>query len=87
MVTIGNQVKGHRDGIYFEFVTHSVIWRNISKQNVRYGLHFMFSNDDAYINNIFDGNGAGVAVMYTKNVTMYSNVFKNSTGDAAYGIY
>ena len=86
LVIIGNQVKGHRDGIYFEFVTHSVIWRNISKQNVRYGLHFMFSNDDAYINNIFDGNGAGVAVMYTKNVTMYSNVFKNSTGDAAYGI-
>lgn len=86
LVIIGNQVKGHRDGIYFEFVTHSIIWRNISKLNVRYGLHFMFSNDDAYVNNIFDGNGAGVAVMYTKNVTMYSNVFKNSNGDAAYGI-
>ncbi|MFZ1561043.1 MAG: NosD domain-containing protein, partial [Saprospiraceae bacterium] len=70
---IGNNVQGHRDGIYFEFVTHSVIWRNISKNNIRYGLHFMFSNDDAYINNFFDQNGAGVAVMYTKNVVMYSN--------------
>ncbi len=83
---IGNNVQGHRDGIYFEFVTHSIIWCNISKYNIRYGLHFMFSNDDAYINNFFDSNGSGVAVMFTKNVIMYSNTFKNSTGDASYGI-
>jgi nitrous oxidase accessory protein len=48
---IGNKISGHRDGIYFEFVTHSIIWRNISKNNIRYGLHFMFSNNDAYIGN------------------------------------
>lgn len=83
---IGNNIQGHRDGIYFEFVTHSIIWCNISKYNIRYGLHFMFSNDDAYINNFFDANGSGVAVMFTKNVIMYSNTFKNSTGDASYGI-
>lgn len=83
---IGNHIEGHRDGIYFEFVTHSIIWRNISKKNIRYGLHFMFSNNDAYINNIFDENGAGVAVMFTKHVVMYSNTFQNSTGDASYGI-
>lgn len=86
MRIIGNHVQGHRDGIYFEFVTHSIIWRNISKYNIRYGLHFMFSNDDAYINNFFDTNGSGVAVMYSKKVVMYSNTFKNSTGDASYGI-
>lgn len=83
---IGNHIEGHRDGIYFEFVTHSIVWRNISKLNIRYGLHFMFSNNDAYINNIFDRNGAGVAVMFTKEVVMYSNTFQNSTGDASYGI-
>ncbi|MBK6563609.1 MAG: nitrous oxide reductase family maturation protein NosD [Saprospiraceae bacterium] len=83
---IGNYVQGHRDGIYFEFVTNSIIWRNISKYNIRYGLHFMFSNDDAYINNVFDNNGSGVAVMYTKKVVMYNNTFKNSLGDASYGI-
>lgn len=83
---IGNHIEGHRDGIYFEFVTHSIVWRNISKGNIRYGLHFMFSNNDAYINNIFDRNGAGVAVMFTKEVVMYSNTFQNSTGDASYGI-
>ena len=83
---IGNYVSGNRDGIYFEFVTNSVIWRNISTNNIRYGLHFMFSNDDAYFSNIFENNGAGVAVMYTKKVVMMNNTFKDNWGDAAYGL-
>ncbi|TRX38875.1 nitrous oxide reductase family maturation protein NosD [Flavobacterium sp. ZT3R18] len=81
-----NTVSGHRDGIYFEFVTNSVIWRNISTKNIRYGLHFMFSNDDAYISNVFKNNGAGVAVMFTKRVKMFNNYFEENWGDAAYGL-
>lgn len=83
---IGNNISGHRDGIYFEFVTHSVIWRNNSHQNIRYGLHFMFSNQDAYISNIFRNNGAGVAVMYSNQVKMFHNFFEENWGDAAYGL-
>lgn len=86
MQIIGNTISGHRDGIYFEFVSNSVIWRNISKANIRYGLHFMFSNDDAYISNVFKNNGAGVAVMFTKNVKMFNNYFEENWGDAAYGL-
>lgn len=83
---IGNQIDGHRDGIYFEFVGASVIWNNISTNNVRYGLHFMFSNDDVYLTNTFKNNGAGVAVMYSKRVSMYNNTFVQNWGDAAYGL-
>jgi nitrous oxidase accessory protein len=83
----GNSISGHRDGIYFEFVTNSIIWRNISNNNIRYGLHFMFSNDDAYISNVFEKNGAGVAVMFTKNVKMFNNYFQENWGDAAYGLF
>jgi nitrous oxidase accessory protein len=83
---IGNRITGHRDGIYFEFVTHSIIWRNNSHDNIRYGLHFMFSNNDSYVTNIFKGNGAGVAVMFTKNVTMANNIFSDNWGDASYGL-
>lgn len=83
---ISNSITGHRDGIYFEFVTNSVIWRNFSTRNVRYGLHFMFSHNDAYFTNVFSGNGAGVAVMFTKGVMMANNVFEHNWGDAAYGI-
>jgi nitrous oxidase accessory protein len=86
MRIIANTISGHRDGIYFEFVTNSVIWRNNSFKNLRYGLHFMFSNDDAYISNVFENNGAGVAVMFSKGVKMFNNYFKENWGDAAYGI-
>jgi nitrous oxidase accessory protein len=81
-----NRISGHRDGIYFEFVTNSVIWRNISENNIRYGLHFMFSNSDAYICNVFKNNGAGVAVMFTHKVKMFHNTFIDNWGDAAYGL-
>ncbi|MBK9106318.1 MAG: nitrous oxide reductase family maturation protein NosD [Saprospiraceae bacterium] len=83
---IANSISGHRDGIYFEFVHGSIIWRNISFDNIRYGLHFMFSDNDAYITNLFRGNGAGVAVMFTKNVKMFNNTFEDNWGDAAHGL-
>ncbi|MBX7202398.1 MAG: nitrous oxide reductase family maturation protein NosD [Bacteroidia bacterium] len=83
---IGNRIDGHRDGIYFEFVTHSIIWRNISTANIRYGLHFMFSNDDVYIGNVLKNNGAGVAVMYTKRVKMFNNHFYENWGASSYGL-
>lgn len=81
-----NQVIGHRDGIYFEFVTNSYITTNQSENNKRYGLHFMFSHNDEYRNNTFKGNGAGVAVMYTKGVKMYNNQFDHNWGSSSYGL-
>ena len=86
MLIIGNTINGHRDGIYFEFVTNSMIWRNTSANNVRYGLHFMFSQDNNYITNIFKNNGSGVAVMYSHGVKMFNNFFEENWGDAAYAI-
>lgn len=83
---VGNKIKGHRDGIYFEFVTNSIIWRNTSTDNMRYGLHFMFSNNDTYVANVFEKNGAGVAVMFSNHVQMYNNYFCKNWGDASYGI-
>lgn len=86
LIIEGNNASGHRDGIYFEFVTNSVIWRNVAHHNIRYGLHFMFSNNDSYITNVFKNNGAGVAVMFSKQVTMLHNTFTQNWGDAAYGL-
>lgn len=86
MQIIGNSITGHRDGIYFEFVQVSVIWRNNSTKNLRYGLHFMFSHNNTYVTNILKNNGAGVAVMYSHGVKMFNNYFEANTGDASYGI-
>jgi nitrous oxidase accessory protein len=82
----GNDVQGHRDGIYFEFVTNSTIEGNNSHNNIRYGLHFMFSNNDSYIDNVFTDNGAGVAVMYSHHVLMQGNRFVHNWGPNSYGI-
>ncbi len=81
-----NHAEGHRDGIYLEFVDHSLVTKNFVKDNIRYGLHFMFSNDDKYIDNQFISNSAGVAVMFSKNILMDSNLFSNNWGSSSYGL-
>lgn len=81
-----NHLSGQRDGIYFEFVTDSEIRYNNSEQNLRYGLHFMFSHNDHYHHNWFHHNGAGVAVMYSRQVQMMENEFGYNWGSSAYGL-
>ena len=82
----GNQVSGHRDGIYFEFVRNTTVRQNVSEHNRRYGLHFMYSDDCRYTQNRFRHNVGGVAVMYTKRVTMTGNRFEDNWGSASYGL-
>lgn len=81
-----NEIRGHRDGIYFEFVEHSKIVGNISEANIRYGLHFMFSNHDDYIGNTFKNNGTGVAVMFSDHINMKRNHFVDNWGTTNYGL-
>ncbi len=81
-----NHLSGLRDGIYFEFVDESKVRNNVSIGNIRYGLHFMFSNNDTYSNNRFENNGAGVAVMFSKFVNMNDNLFIKNWGPASYGL-
>jgi len=82
----GNNVQNVRDGIYLEFSDNIIISHNLSKNNLRYGLHFMFSNHDTYEYNTFENNGAGVAVMFSKFIEMHHNVFRENWGTAAFGL-
>lgn len=81
-----NYVEHVRDGIYLEFSDDCLIKNNVSAENLRYGLHFMFSNNDIYQDNTFENNGAGVAVMFSKRIKMYNNIFKENWGTASYGM-
>ncbi len=81
-----NTISGHRDGIYFEFVTNGIARRNVSQKSMRYGLHFMFSDSCRYEANVFRDNESGVAVMYSKRVQIADNRFERSRGSAAYGL-
>jgi len=46
----------------------------------------MFSNNDIYQDNTFDNNGAGVAVMFSKEIKMLNNIFRENWGSASYGL-
>ncbi len=81
-----NILSGHRDGIYFEFVENSKILNNKSSHQLRYGMHFMFSHDNEYFHNEFSDNGAGVAVMYSKNIFMHENIFSDNWSPVSNGI-
>ena len=81
-----NVISGHRDGIYLEFTEDSLVKDNIATDNLRYGLHFMFSDRCRYENNTFVRNGAGVAVMYADDIGMVGNSFSDAWGPASYGL-
>ena len=46
----------------------------------------MFSNDNQYTDNLFEDNGAGVAVMFSKRIRMTGNRFQKNWGPASYGM-
>ncbi len=83
---VENTVQKVRDGIYLEFSDNINITNNISTKNVRYGLHFMFSNNDVYEHNTFENNGSGVAVMFSKQIKMRNNNFRKNWGTNSYGL-
>jgi nitrous oxidase accessory protein len=81
-----NYVTGHRDGIYFEFSSGGLTRGNTSERNQRYGLHFMYSDSCRYLENQFIANSAGVAVMYSRGITIAQNRFSDAWGGGAYGL-
>ena len=81
-----NKAKNCRDGIYIQFSSKCYIEGNYAEGNLRYGLHFMFSDDNEYHKNKFARNGAGAAVMFSKRVKMTGNTFQDNWGPASYGL-
>lgn len=81
-----NRIEKHRDGLYFEFATGMLIQKNECMNNIRYGMHFMFAGDNVFKENLFHDNSTGVAVMYSRNITVLNNEFRDSRGFSAYGL-
>ncbi len=81
-----NETIGMRDGIYLEYVEKSSISNNINDNNIRYGLHFMFSDNNEFHHNQFKDNGSGCAVMYSDHINMHHNSFRDNWGMASYGL-
>lgn len=53
----------------------------------RYGLHYMYSNDNVFEDNIFTENSVGGFLMYSNGIKFYHNIFANNQSFATgYGI-
>jgi nitrous oxidase accessory protein len=70
----GNVIRDTRDGIYFSFVDRSTV-RDNDIARVRYGLHYMYSDENRFDRNVFSDNAAGAALMYSKGLTLAGNRF------------
>jgi len=82
----GNEIQQHRDGIYIEFSPQTRVLRNHVSHVIRYGLHYMYSNDNLYEENVFEESRTGSALMYSKHITLRRNVFQRNRGSRAFGI-
>ena len=81
----GNEISDARDGIYFSFANHTRCERNWI-HHVRYGLHYMYSDDNVFVGNTFSENAAGAALMFSKRLEVRGNQFVSNRGFRAYGL-
>jgi nitrous oxidase accessory protein len=82
---VGNDISEARDGIYFSFTNHTRCENN-TVHHVRYGLHYMYSDDNTFVGNVFSENAAGAALMFSKRLEIRNNRFVNNRGFRAYGL-
>ena len=82
---VGNEISEARDGIYFSFTNNCRVEENLI-HHVRYGLHYMYSDANIFLNNTFTENAAGAAIMFSKELIIRGNRFVNNRGHRAYGL-
>ncbi len=81
---IGNRVDYGRDVVLW--YNNGAIIRDNIISNGRYGLHFMYCDDNLVENNWIEGNSVGAFLMYSRRLTLRQNVFANNRGPSGYGI-
>jgi nitrous oxidase accessory protein len=80
-----NQVYDARDGFYIQSSPHGFVARNIAS-DLRYGLHYMFSDDNVFEDNVFQNAAAGSALMYSNRIRFRRNQFLHNRGFASVGL-
>ena len=80
-----NTIAQMRDGMYLQNADRSVI-RGNHVSDLRYGLHYMYSNDNTFEDNVFEDNVAGAAIMYSHNIQFRRNSFVHNRGFSSFGI-
>jgi nitrous oxidase accessory protein len=80
-----NRIYEARDGLYIQSSPHGFVARNVAS-HVRYGLHYMFSDDNVFEDNRFEYAAAGSAIMYSNRIRFRRNQFLHNRGFASVGL-
>ena len=80
-----NRIYEARDGLYIQSSPHGLVARNVASR-VRYGLHYMFSDDNVFEDNLFEHAAAGSAIMYSNRIQFRRNRFLHNRGFASVGL-
>ncbi|MDM8530947.1 nitrous oxide reductase family maturation protein NosD [Anaerolineales bacterium HSG25] len=81
---IGNRVDKGRDVVLW-YNNNSIVSKN-TITNGRYGLHFMYCDDNLVEGNYISGNSVGAFLMYSRRLTLQHNIFANNRGPSGYGV-
>jgi nitrous oxidase accessory protein len=81
----GNEIVDVRDGFYIQSSSKGRITRNVAR-DLRYGLHYMFSDDNTFEDNLFQNGAAGAALMYSRRIVFRRNRFLHNRGFASVGL-
>ncbi|MCX2699178.1 nitrous oxide reductase family maturation protein NosD [Ochrobactrum chromiisoli] len=79
---IGNTIRYGRDGIYTNASNNNVFQNNLM-ENVRFAVHYMYTDRSEVIGNISRNNSVGFAIMYTNRLKVMNNI---SDGDRDHGL-
>jgi nitrous oxidase accessory protein len=82
---ISNEVIDARDAIYLQNSSKGLIRGNRAR-DMRYGLHYMFSDDNIFEDNVFENGAAGSAIMYSERIVFRRNQFIRNRGFASVGL-
>lgn len=78
----GNTIRYGRDGIYTNASRRNVFRDNVM-EDVRFAVHYMYTDDSAVIGNVSRNNSVGFAIMYTNRLKVLDNL---SDGDRDHGL-
>lgn len=79
-----NRIRGSRDTVMW--FSDRVTLRHNHVSEGRYGMHFMYSDDNLLEKNVLVENSVGAFLMYSKNLTLRGNIFARNRGPSGFGV-